>query len=96
VDDGPNGQFIRRLDTSTWNDEVAQYNGDGIKPSMDKKLVWLNFLTKRPRYQSVASGQISVICKAPEDKSHLAVSGNYVVWMDNHSGIPGVYIYSLA
>ena len=44
----------------------------------------------------MASDPISVICKAPGDKSHLAVSGNYVVWMDNRSGISGVYIYSLA
>jgi beta propeller repeat protein len=44
----------------------------------------------------VASGQISAICKAPGDQSHPSVSDNYVVWMDNRTGRPDVYVYSLA
>ena len=67
---------------------------------MDKKLVWLNSLTGRPRSVPVASGQISVICKAPGDQSHPSVGGNdqvgyYVAWMDNRTGNPDVYVYSL-
>lgn len=56
VDDGPNGQFIRKLDTSIWNYVVAQDSSGGIKSSMDKNLVWLNSLTKRLRYQSSGLG----------------------------------------
>ena len=54
----------------------------------------------KPRYQSLDSGQISIICKAPGDKSHPSVGGNdqvgyYATWMDNRSGQPEVYVYSL-
>jgi len=67
---------------------------------MDEKLVWLNAMTGRPRSVSVTAGQTSVICKAPGDQSHPSVGGNdlvgyYVTWMDNRTGNPDVYVYSL-
>jgi len=33
---------IRKLDTSSWKDELVQAGPGQVKPSMDKRLVWLN------------------------------------------------------
>jgi beta propeller repeat protein len=100
VDNSAQGSSIRKLDTSTWKDTLVADGPGQVKPSMDKKLVWLDSLTGKPRYQSLDSGQISIICKAPGDKSHPSVGGNdqvgyYATWMDNRSGQPEVYVYSL-
>jgi len=43
----------------------------------------------------------SIICEAPGEQSHPAVGGNdqvgyYVVWMDNRTGNPDIYGYSLS
>ncbi|MDD1753174.1 MAG: biopolymer transporter Tol, partial [Methanotrichaceae archaeon] len=96
VDHSPQGDSIRKLDINNWKDELVAQSPGQDKPNIDQKIVWLNTLTGRPRYSSVASGQVSVICKAPGDQSHPSVSGNYVTWMDNRSGNPDVYVYSLA
>jgi beta propeller repeat protein len=92
---------IRKLDTSNWKDERVQAGPGQVKPSMDERLVWLNALTGRPRSVPVTSGQTSVICRAPGDQSHPVVGGNdqvgyYVAWMDNRTGNPDIYVYSLA
>jgi beta propeller repeat protein len=93
---GDSGWSIHTLDVNTWKDELVAAGPGQVKPDLDKKLVWLNSLTARPRYESVSTGQISAICKAPGDQSHPVVSGNYVVWQDNRSGNPDVYVYSLS
>jgi len=92
---------IRKLDTSSWKDELVQAGPGQVKPSMDKRLVWLNAETGRPRSVPVTSGQTSVVCRAPGDQSHPVVGGNdqvgyYAAWMDNRTGNPDIYIYSLA
>ncbi|MDM7912962.1 MAG: biopolymer transporter Tol, partial [Methanotrichaceae archaeon] len=101
VDNADKNASIRRLDTSNWKDELVAAGPGQVKPSMDKKLVWLNTLTGRPRSMTLAAGQTSVICQAPGDQSHPSVGGNdmvgyYVVWMDNRSNYSDVYIYSLS
>jgi beta propeller repeat protein len=92
---------IRKLDTSNWEDVLVQAGPGQVKPGMDQKLVWLNDLTGRPRSVPITSGQTSVICRAPGDQSHPVVGGNdqvgyYVAWMDNRTGNPDVYVYSLS
>jgi len=67
---------------------------------MDRKLVWLNSLTGRPRTVPVTAGQTSIICKAPGEQSRPVVGGNdqvgyYVVWMDNRTADPDIYVYSI-
>ncbi|MDD1736112.1 MAG: biopolymer transporter Tol, partial [Methanothrix sp.] len=100
VDDSTSGSSIRMLEINTWKDELVAQGPGQIKPSIDKKLVWLNSLTSKPRYQPLASGETSIICKAPGDQSHPSVGGDdiighYVAWMDNRTGKPDVYVYSL-
>jgi beta propeller repeat protein len=92
---------VRRLDISNWKDELIQAGPGQVKPSIDKKLVWQNALTGRPRSVPVAVGQTSIICRAPGDQSYPVVGGSdqvgyYVAWMDNRTGEPDVYVYSLA
>ncbi|HUI39786.1 MAG TPA: hypothetical protein VLY86_02555, partial [Methanothrix sp.] len=67
----------------------------------DRRLVWLDSPSGRPRSVPMTSGQISVVCRAPGDQSHPVVGGNdqvgyYVAWMDNRTGKPDVYVYSLS
>jgi beta propeller repeat protein len=92
---------IRKLDLSNWKDEQVQAGPGQVKPSMDEKLVWLNTHNGRPRTVPVTAGQMSIICKAPGDQSCPVVGGNdqvgyYVAWMDNRTGNPDIYVYSLA
>jgi beta propeller repeat protein len=101
MDNADRNASIRKLDTSNWKDELVAAGPGQVKPSMDKKLVWLNSITGRPRSLTLASGQTSVICQAPGDQSHPSVGGNdmvgyYVVWMDNRSSNSDVYVYSLS
>ncbi|MDD1755015.1 MAG: biopolymer transporter Tol, partial [Methanothrix sp.] len=100
VDGSGTDTSIRKLDTSNWKDELVGAGPGQVKPSMDTKLVWLNALTGRPRSVPVTAGQSSAVCKAPGDQSYPAVGGNdqvgyYVAWMDNRTGNPDVYVYSL-
>ena len=101
VDGSGEDTAIRKLDLSSWKDELVQAGPGQAKPSMDRKLVWINTYSGKPRSMAVAAGQTSVICKAPGDQSHPVVGGNdqvgyYVAWMDNRTGDPDVYVYSLA
>jgi beta propeller repeat protein len=101
VDGSGGNTSVRKLDITNWKDELVQVGPGQVKPSMDKKLVWLSAQTGRPRSVPVTSGQMSVICRAPGDQSHPSVGGNdqvgyYVAWMDNRTGNPDVYVYSLA
>jgi beta propeller repeat protein len=100
VDGSGENTSIRKLDLSNWKDDLVAAGPGQVKPSMDRKLVWLNSLTGRPRSVAVASGQTSIICKAPGEQSLPAVGGNdqvgyYVVWMDNRTADPDIYVYSL-
>jgi beta propeller repeat protein len=100
VDNADKNASIRKLDTSNWKDELVAAGPGQVKPSMDKKLVWLNSMAGRPRSMTLAAGQTSVVCQAPGDQSHPSVGGNnmvgyYVVWMDNRSNNSDVYVYSL-
>jgi beta propeller repeat protein len=101
VDGAGTNTSIRKLDLSNWKDEMVQTGPGQVKPSMDRKLVWLNTESGRPRSVPVTAGQTSVICKAPGDQSQPVVGGNdqvgyYVAWMDNRTGNPDIYVYSLA
>jgi beta propeller repeat protein len=92
---------IRKLDTTNWKDELVQAGPGQSEPSMDEKLVWLNSYSGRPRTVPVTAGQTSIICKVPGEQSHPVVGGNdqvgyYVAWMDNRTGNPDIYVYSLA
>jgi beta propeller repeat protein len=100
VDGDGSNTSLRKLDLSSLKDELVAAGPGQVKPSMDRRLVWLNSVTGRPRTVPVASGQISAICKAPGNQSRPSVGGDdqvgyYVAWMDNRTGIPGVYVYSL-
>ena len=101
VDGMDSNTSIRKLDLSNWKDELVQAGPGQVKPSMDEKLVWLNTHNNRPRSVPVTAGQTSIICRAPGDQSRPVVGGNdqigyYVAWMDNRTGNPDVYVYSLA
>ena len=101
VDGIDSNTSIRKLDLSNWKDELVQAGPGQVKPSMDEKLVWLNTHNNRPRSVPVTAGQTSIICRAPGDQSRPVVGGNdqvgyYVAWMDNRTGNPDVYVYSLA
>ncbi|NYT09882.1 MAG: biopolymer transporter Tol, partial [Methanosarcinales archaeon] len=101
VDGSGEDTSIRKLDLASWKDELVQAGPGQAKPSMDKKLVWINTHSGKPRSVAVAAGQTSVISKVPGDQSHPVVGGNdqvgyYVAWMDNRTSDPDVYVYSLA
>ncbi|MEI8003373.1 MAG: biopolymer transporter Tol, partial [Methanothrix sp.] len=101
VDGAGTNTSIRKLDLSNWKDELVQTGPGQVKPSMDEKLVWLNTLSGRPRTVPVTAGQTSIICSAPGDQSYPVVGGNdqvgyYVAWMDNRTGKPDIYVYSLS
>ncbi len=92
---------IRQLDLTNWKDDLVQAGPGQVKPSIDQKLIWLNTLSGRPRSTSVAPGQTSIICQAPGDQSLPVVGGDdrvgyYVAWMDNRTGNPDIYVYSLS
>jgi beta propeller repeat protein len=85
---------LRRLDITTWKDDLIAAGPGQMKPDMDQKLVWLDSPRGKPRYESLV-GEISVVCRAPGEQSRPAVSGNFVVWMDNRTGNPDIYVYDL-
>ncbi|MGB7571799.1 MAG: biopolymer transporter Tol, partial [Methanothrix sp.] len=101
VDGAPPQTSIRQLDLNNWKDDLVQSGPGQVKPSIDQKLIWLNTLSGRPRSISVAPGQTSIICQAPGDQSLPVVGGDdrvgyYAAWMDNRTGNPDIYVYSLS
>jgi beta propeller repeat protein len=101
VDGSDPDTSIRKLDTSDWKDELVEAGPGQTKPSIDKRLVWLNTNNGRPRTVPVAAGQTSIVCNVPGEQSRPVVGGNdlvgyYVAWMDNRTSNPDVYVYSLS
>ncbi|MCR3883876.1 MAG: biopolymer transporter Tol, partial [Methanothrix sp.] len=89
------GWSLRTFDPNTWRDrEVASGAGD-VQFYLDQRLAWLISPSGKFGLQNLGSDQISVICQAPGDQTYPAVSGDWVVWMDNRTGNPDIYLYNL-
>jgi beta propeller repeat protein len=89
------GWSIRSFEPNTWKDrEVASGSGE-IDLDFDSRLAWLISPSGKFGYQNLGSDQISVICQASGDQTSPAVSGDWVVWMDNRTENPDIYLYNL-
>nr|HPJ30668.1 biopolymer transporter Tol [Methanothrix sp.] len=89
------GWSIHSFDPNTWKDkEEARSSGD-VEFDFDTRLAWLISPSARFGYVNLGSDQTSVICQASGDQTSAAVSGNWVVWMDNRTQNPDIYLYNL-
>ncbi len=89
------GWSIYRFDPGSWKvEQVAEGTGE-IELDFDQKLVWMRSPSGKFGYLNLASDQTSIICEAPGNQTCAAVSGDWVVWMDNRTDTPDVYIYNL-
>ncbi len=89
------GWSIHTFDPNTWKDkEVARSSGE-VEFDFDSRLAWLISPTGKFGYRNLGSDQTSVICQASGDQTSPAVSGEWVVWMDNRTQNPDIYLYNL-